>query len=59
MLDEEIVKELEDVYAKAVAFVDKKFPEVKKYVRDYRSSILTIMRFLIDLEHLKLEKKEA
>jgi hypothetical protein len=56
MMDEEIVKELEDIYAKAVAFVDKNFPEVRKYVRDYRSSILTVMRFLIDLETLKAHK---
>lgn len=49
-------EELENFYRKAVEFVDKNFPEVKQYIRDYRSTILTVMRFLIDLETLKVEK---
>ena len=58
ILDEEIVKELEDVYAKAVAFVEKHFGETDKYPRDKRVTIITVMGYIIELEKLKAMKTQ-
>jgi hypothetical protein len=55
-LSDETFKELEDVHAKAAKFVDMHFPAVKKYPRDYRLTVITIMRYLIDIERLRLER---
>jgi hypothetical protein len=57
MMDEEIVKELEDIYAKAVAFVEKHFGETAKYPRDKRLTIITVMGYIIELEKLKVARK--
>jgi len=48
-------KELEEIHSQALKFVAEHFPEVKKYARDYRATIITVMRFLIDLKKLKKE----
>jgi hypothetical protein len=55
-LDEKTVKELEDIYAKAVAFVEKHFGETAKYPRDKRVTIITVMGYIIELEKLKAMK---
>lgn len=46
-------EELEEIHKQALRFIDKHFSEVKKYARDYRSTVISIMRFLIDLKKLK------
>ena len=57
MVSEEIVKELEDVYQKAVDFVKTHFSETEKYPRDKRLTIITLMGYLIQLEQLKSKRK--
>jgi len=58
LVEEEVVKELEDIYRKAVEFVDKHFGETAKYPRDKRLTIITIMGYLLELERLKTEKAQ-
>jgi len=55
-LSEEAFKELEDVHAKALAFIDKHFPDVKQYVRDMRATTISVMGFLIELEKLRVKR---
>lgn len=59
MLEEETLKELEDIHAKALEFIDKHFSEVKKYSRDLRITIISLMGYLIELEKLRIKKGQV
>ena len=54
-----IPKELEDIYKTATELRDRFFPEVKKYIRDARSTTITLMRFLIQLEEIRLQRAKG
>jgi hypothetical protein len=59
LLEEETLKELEDIHAKALEFIDKHFSEVKKYSRDLRITIISLMGYLIELEKLRIKKGQV
>jgi len=55
-MNEEIVKELEEIHAKAVELTEKWFPETSKYPRDKRLTTITFIGYLIQLEKLRIER---
>lgn len=58
-MSEAVVRELDEIHAKAVQLAEKYWPEVKKYARDYRATVISVMRFLIELEKLQVERAKG
>ncbi len=55
-MNEAIPNRLRDIHAQAIKLCEELFPEVKQYKRDYRMTIITLMRYQIDLEKLEIER---
>jgi len=55
-LSEESEKWLREIHARAEKLTEDLFPEVEKYKRDRRLTIITLMGYLIELEKLRRQK---